>query len=960
MLPKDYPHSTNYKAQPTRFANNTTAYIHQLQQPSTPHGTLHRLMGKIHTLVQNYSDVYDTSKGLRPMLGPPMALNFRDDIDIIPFRARRARAVPLHQQDEADAEVQRLVEGGVLKRATATGKWLLYGFFVAKPDRTLRLVFDCRPLNKYLLRPTHPFYHTDDILHMIPPDTRFLISLDCRKGYWQIALTEEAQETLTMLLHSGCYSWTRAPMGCSASSDEWCRRSDEAFRGIPHVLKIVDDLLVVAPDEQTAVSTVHKILERCRIHHITLSKKKMQIGRSAKFVGHIIEASDTGVKIKPDPDRVASLAEFPTPCKLQDLRSFLGLAQQFNRFNPDLAHIRAPLLELQKMGTPWNWLPEHQTAFDNIKQALTSPAVLHPFDPALETELYCDAARLRGMGFCLVQKSPDEPERLRLIECGSINLTPAQENYAVTELEANAIIFGITKCWYHLLGCRHFKVVTDHAALIPIFNKKNMHDVPNTRLQRLMEKVADYSFTVEWCKGSLMKISDCFSRYPVFKAKDDYNDVDHMHKARCNHLHTSPAIDELSTMAAQDLNYQMTIRAWREGKSIGQLPHDHPARLYKKIWDEIGLEENLLTRGQRIIIPKSAQNHILHLLHLPHKGIPATKASAKQKYWWPTMKTDIERICHSCPRCQELLPRQQQEPLLPTTAKYPFHHVSCDKFDLYKKDFVALMDRYSGFLFVGHLTALNTSAMIKFVTRVCTVPGYPTIMRTDRGPQFRAEFKEWCRKHNIDHDYSDPLAPWTNGHGESGVACAKRLLKKNGGKYNEDFLDQLIEWNATPRPDGFSPAAMLNGRVTRSMLPALEQTYGQPIDHYMAAAARAKTAASAKRYYDSHAKPLPPLHIDQKVVIYDEVKNTWSIPGTVVAIDKDRHDRSIQIDIGGGVMRRRNRRHVRPDKTQHSSDDEQHPLTQQPSPQGPHTPNSSPQIIRRSTRIAAKAKNANL
>ena len=128
----------------------------------------------------------------------------------------------------------------------------------------------------------------------------------------------------------------------------------------------------------------------------------------------------------------------------------------------------------------------------------------------------------------------------------------------------------------------------------------------------------------------------------------------------------------------------------------------------------------------------------------------------------------------------------------------------------------------------------------------------------------------------------------------------------------------------------------------------------------MAAAARAKTATSAKRYYDSHAKPLPPLHIDQKVVIYDEVKNTWSIPGTVVAIDKDRHDRSIQIDIGGGVMRRRNRRHVRPDKTQHSPDDEQHSLTQQPSPQGPHTPNSSPQIIRRSTRIAAEAKNANL
>ena len=112
------------------------------------------------------------------MLGPPMDLIFRDDITITLYRAKRARAVPLHQKGESDNEVKRLVDGSVLRRSTASGKWLLHGFFVPKPDKTLRLVFDCRPLNKFLLRPTHPFYHTDDILHMIPPDTQFLVTLD--------------------------------------------------------------------------------------------------------------------------------------------------------------------------------------------------------------------------------------------------------------------------------------------------------------------------------------------------------------------------------------------------------------------------------------------------------------------------------------------------------------------------------------------------------------------------------------------------------------------------------------------------------------------------------------------------------------------------------------------------------------------------------------------------------------
>ena len=38
-------------------------------------------------------------------------------------------------------------------------------------------------------------------------------------------------------------------MGLNASSDEWCRRSDEAVRGISNAQKIVDDILVCAATE---------------------------------------------------------------------------------------------------------------------------------------------------------------------------------------------------------------------------------------------------------------------------------------------------------------------------------------------------------------------------------------------------------------------------------------------------------------------------------------------------------------------------------------------------------------------------------------------------------------------------------------------------------------------------------------------------------------------------------------
>ena len=52
-------------------------------------------------------------------------------------------------------------------------------------------------------------------------------------------------------------------MGLSCSSDEWCRRSDEALAGLPGVLKLVDDILVQAPTKEILYSRLNDVLYRC-------------------------------------------------------------------------------------------------------------------------------------------------------------------------------------------------------------------------------------------------------------------------------------------------------------------------------------------------------------------------------------------------------------------------------------------------------------------------------------------------------------------------------------------------------------------------------------------------------------------------------------------------------------------------------------------------------------------------
>ena len=888
-------------------------------------------MASVQALIQEYSPVFDVRKGLKPMKGEPMSLSIRDDIKVTPFRALQARQTPIHQRGEAESETQRLIDAGVIRRASAATPWLLHGFFVSKPDKSLRLVFDARPINQVINRPAHPFMGTDEILKSIPADTKVFITLDAVKGYFQIPLSESAQNMLTMLLPSGAYSFLRAPMGCNASSDEWCRRSDAALRGVPHLLKIVDDILIAAPSTAAALSTLELVLQRCQEHHITLSNKKIQAGKTVKFVGHILTVTDTGVQIRADPERKAALAEFPRPDNITSLRSFLGLAQQFSRFNPDLAHMATPLHQLSKLRAAFTWLPEHEEAFIKIKQVLTSDAAIYPFTPGAETTLYTDASRLRGLGYILTQRLPEE-NKTRVIECGSISLTSAQQNYSSTEIECLGVQWALQKCRYHLLGAPTFKVVTDHRALVPLLNKKSLQEIPNARLQRLIEKTRDFDLVCVWEAGKNLHIVDALSRHPVFEPEDRASEVDLTHNAQCNSIHINPGLDRLSQLAKEDRDYQEVIQAWKKDAVIKKLPHTHPAMRYKQVWQELSLHNNLLMWGQCIIIPDAAKAYILGVMHMAHPGLPKMKETTRQRYWWPNMNTNLEQCCTTCDLCQRFQKAQPAEPLLPTKATKPFEMASCDMLTNNGKKHLCLTDRYSGFLFVSPPLASETpKAAIDFIMACSAVPGYPKFIKTDSGPQFKTEFETWARSHNIEPLKSCPNATWTNGHAEAGIANAQMLLKKNGGVYNNLFKEKLIEFNANPREDGLSPSAMFDGRVTRSLLPAPEAVY-YTIDQEAAASARQRRADISRRHHDKHAHPLPPLNIGQKVVTLIRDKS-WSTQGTVTQIlpVAEGEERSYIISMANGATLRRNRRHLRPDlASQHIPQQSTQPTTAAP------------------------------
>jgi len=419
----------------------------------------------------NQFPIVFNSTSLPVMSGKPMHIELTEHSR--PTRVLTARQVPLHLQTAAAIELKQALDSGIIVPVTEPTDWISPAFFVPKADGRARLVTDFTGLNRFVRRPVHPFPSSADILKGIEARSKVFAKLDARSGYFQIPLDYESSLLTTFLLPSGRYRYTRAPMGLSASSDEFCFRSDEALRGLPGVLKIVDDVLIQAADEPELRERLITVLEACKSHGITLSRDKAAIGEEFKFAGFIVSASGC----RPDPAKLKAITAFPRPKDTTGVRSFLGLAAQLGHFIPDLAHVTDPLRQLLRKGVAFTWLPDHEKSFEETKQILTStPLVTHHFDPAKPAKLLTDASRINGLGFALMQGD-------NLVQCGSRSLSPAETRYAVIELECLAIGWAVCACRHYLL-CSHFEVITDHRLLVGSFSKP-LSDIDNPRIMRL-------------------------------------------------------------------------------------------------------------------------------------------------------------------------------------------------------------------------------------------------------------------------------------------------------------------------------------------------------------------------------------------------------------------------------------------------------------------------------------------
>ena len=178
-------------------------------------------------------------------------------------------------------------------------------------------------------------------------------------------------------------------------------------------------------------------MERLRKANFKLELKKCRFAElEVEYLGHVV--SEAGIAT--DPRKVEAIRNFRVPQNLKSLRSFLGLAAYYRRFIPCFAKIASPMYALTRKDVLFEWSMACQEAFEALKQYLIESPVLAFPDFSTEFLLETDASGTR-LGAVLAQKQQDGTTRP--IAFASRSLEPHERNYAVTELEALAVVWSV-------------------------------------------------------------------------------------------------------------------------------------------------------------------------------------------------------------------------------------------------------------------------------------------------------------------------------------------------------------------------------------------------------------------------------------------------------------------------------------------------------------------------------------
>lgn len=427
-------------------------------------------------------------------------INTRDELPVY----TKSYRYPFCHKEEVQRQIMKMLEQGIVRHSSSPWSspvWVVPKKLDASGQRKWRLVIDYRKLNEKTLDDRYPIPNITDILDKLGK-CQYFSTLDLASGFHQIELAKKDIHKTAFSVEGGHYEFLRMPFGLKNAPATFQRVMDNILREHVGVICLVymDDIIIYSTSLQEHLINISKVMETLRKHNLKIQIDKSEfLQKEVAFLGHIV----TPEGVKPNPDKIKVIQNWPLPKNETELKGFLGTMGYYRKFIKDFAKIAKPLTQQLRKGEKITHSPEFVSAFNRCKNILTSSHVLQRPDLSKPFVLTTDASNY-AIGAVLSQGpiGKDKP-----IAFASRTLTKSEEKYSTIEKELLAIDWACRYFRPYLFG-RKFTLYTDHKPLTYALNMKTSND----RLIRMKLRLEQFDYEIQYRPGKQNVVADGLSR----------------------------------------------------------------------------------------------------------------------------------------------------------------------------------------------------------------------------------------------------------------------------------------------------------------------------------------------------------------------------------------------------------------------------------------------------------------
>ncbi|KAL0543549.1 hypothetical protein IC582_018647 [Cucumis melo] len=770
-------------------------------------------------VVRDYPDVFPEEL---PGLPPHREVEFAIELEpgTVPISRAPYRMAPAELK-ELKVQLQELLNKGFIRPSVSP--WGAPVLFVKKKNGSMRLCIDYRELNKVTVKKRYPLPRIDDLFDQLQGATVFS-KVDLRSGYHQVRIKEEDVPKTAFRSRYGHYEFIVMSFGLTNAPAVFMDLMNRVFREFldTFVIVFIDDILIYSKTEAEHEEHLRMVLQTLRDNKLYAKFSKCEFWlKQVSFLGHVV--SKAGVSV--DPAKIEAVTGWTRPSTVSEVRSFLGLAGYYRRFEENFSRIATPLTQLTRKGVPFVWRKACEDSFQNLKQKLVTAPVLTVPDGSGSFVIYSDASK-KGLGCVLMQQD-------KVVAYASRQLKSHEQNYRTHDLELAAVVFAL-KIWRHYLCGEKIQIFTDHKSLKYFFTQKEL----NMRQRRWLELVKDYDCEILYHPGKANVVADALSRKVSHSAALITRQAPlHRDLERAEIAVSVGAV----TMQLAQLTVQPTLR-----QRIIDAQSNDPYLVEKRGLAEAGqtTEFSLSSDGgllfeRRLCVPSDSavKTELLSEAHSSpfsmHPGSTKMYQDLKRVYWWRNMKREVAEFVSKCLVCQQVkAPRQKPAGLLQPLSipEWKWENVSMDfitGLPRTLRGFTVIwvvVDRLtkSAHFVPGKSTYTASKWAQLYMSEIVRLHGVPMSIVSDRDARFTSKFwKGLQTAMGTRLDFSTAFHPQTDGQTERLNQVLEDMLRACALEFpgSWDSHLHLMEFaynNSYQATIGMAPFEALYGKCCRS------------------------------------------------------------------------------------------------------------------------------------------------